>query len=355
MTSPYRGYPPSSFWRTAVAEHPPFDVSGLWNPKFRFDRAPIVTAGSCFAQHFGQALRAAGLDWHICEPGPKAASPEMLRKYNYGVFSARTANIYTTKMLLQWLEMAFGRKPWDEGEVWTKEGESGFFDPLRPTIEPQGFTSEKELFASRSVTLGAIRTTLEKGCVFVFTLGLTEAWENKETGLQCGMCPEAADGIGKFDPLKHVFVNPGFSQVHKDLRASIDIIRDANPANKVLLTVSPVPLTATASGNHVLTATVRSKSILRAVAADFAERLKYVDYFPSYEMITGIPFRSMWYQPNLRQVTSLGVDFVMRNFFLDHERRFGALKRSRGAENANQSRRNQEDVVCEEALLEAFA
>ena len=41
-----------------------------------------------------------------------------------------------------------------------------------------------------------------------------------------------------------------------------------NPKARLVLTVSPVPLAATASGSHVLPATIYSKSVLRAAAQE---------------------------------------------------------------------------------------
>lgn len=77
--------------------------------------------------------------------------PEVRRKYNYGIFSARTGNIYTTKLLLQWLQWAFGTDTPPE-EVWEHQGR--YYDPFRPAIEPDGFESPEELLASRGATTG---------------------------------------------------------------------------------------------------------------------------------------------------------------------------------------------------------
>ena len=79
--------------------------------------------------------------------------------------------------------------------------------------------------------------------------------------------------------------------------------------------VSPVPLTATATGRHALVATTHSKSVLRAAAGQLADELDHVDYFPSYEIVTGFPYRAAFYAPNLRTVTPDGVAFVMWHFF----------------------------------------
>ena len=173
---------------------------------------------------------------------------------------------------------------------------------------------------------------------------------NAQTGNHYSMCPGTVSG--EFDSSIHKFVNSNFTETMQPLIRAIQIIREFNKINKILLTVSPVPLTATASGQHVLAATSRSKSILRAVAAECVERYPFVDYFPSYEIITGIPFRSMWFEPNLRTVAPQGVQFVMDNFFADHVRRFGQL---RGPVSVSVRHVENDDLVCEEELLSAFS
>ncbi len=67
----------------------------------------IVTAGQCFAQHIGQALVERGYSWLDAEPAPPWVVGEDAKALNYGVFSCRTGNIYTPRMLLQWLRLAF--------------------------------------------------------------------------------------------------------------------------------------------------------------------------------------------------------------------------------------------------------
>lgn len=140
------------------------------------------------------------------------------------------------------------------------------------------------------------------------------------------------------------------------------MIKGMNPRMRFLLTVSPVPLTATASGGHVLTATTYSKSTLRAVAGDMAERAD-TDYFPSFEIITAFPFRGMFFDPNMRSVSMHGVDHVMNSFFSCLQERFSGTTVTPGAEMAGapDSRPLQtsesgvaSDVRCEEELLAAF-
>jgi hypothetical protein len=54
---------------------------------------------------------------------------------------------------------------------------------------------------------------------------------------------------------------------------------------KILLTVSPVPLTATFSDQCATVANSFSKAVLRVCAHRLAANLPDVDYFPSYEMV----------------------------------------------------------------------
>lgn len=354
MTNPYDELGPKSFWKKAVAEAGPFGLSELWRPKFRIKpEHRIMTFGSCFAQHFGKALATRGYSWTDCEPAPPYIHDTIARDHGYGVFSARTGNIYTPAMLLQWLQLAFGDAP-EIGEIWEKDGR--FYDPLRPAIEPGGFASETEVREARLRTYAALRKAVTEAHVFVFTLGLTESWRNKETDMEYAMCPGTL--AGTFDEEKHVFVNHSQRMTYRYLVNAVKYIRRRNRRVRVLLTVSPVPLTATASDEHVLVATQYSKSVLRASAGLVAREYSNVDYFPSFEIITHPVFRGMFFAPNMRSVVPEGVNTVMGHFFSDQARIFGKPrmpKRTKKAEPSVEEDMAEADVRCEEELLNAFA
>jgi hypothetical protein len=80
------------------------------------------------------------------------------------------------------------------------------------------------------------------------------------------------------------------------------------------LTVSPVPLTATYTDEHVLVATTHSKAILRAAASAVVTEFANVYYFPAYEIITGNFSRGRYFEDNLRTIAPEGVAHVMRVF-----------------------------------------
>lgn len=350
MTHPYQSLDPRAYWKTGVAQGNILDASNLWTPKFSISREDkVVTAGSCFAQHISRAMVENGFNWIDSEPAPDFVSEEKRRKFGYGVFSFRTGNIYTARLLRQWIEAAFGQTLLDE-EVWEKDGR--FFDPLRPAIEPGGFESRAECFSMRAHSLVAIRRALEEATLFVFTLGLTESWRNQDTNLTYAACPGTL--AGAFDANRHIFHNLSYPEIHSDLNAVFKIISRYNPSIRFLLTVSPVPLTATAANCHVLPATIYSKSVLRAVAGDLVGARLDTDYFPSFEIISSFPYRGMFYMPNQREVSSTGVRHVMAHFFAGL-RQSGHTHDVFAAGNEPPEQGVETDVQCEEALLEAFA
>ncbi len=357
MENPYLNLPCEAFWKTGVVERESPEIANLWRPKFPLlPTEKISTAGSCFAQHISNALQASGFQWFNGEPPPLGLPAEVQKEFGYGVFSFRTGNIYTAAMLEQWVCWARGvSNPPDE--VFTKDGR--YYDPFRPAIEPNGFRDKEELFASRATTLRSIIRVIKASDVFVFTFGLTEAWCNKSGGFVYPMCPGTL--AGEFDPSEHVFKNYDYSEIYKSMQRVMAISLGLNPSLRFLFTVSPVPLTATASGEHVLTATTYSKSVLRAVAGDLA-KADTVDYFPSYEMITAPAFRGRFYEPNLRSVTPEGVSFVMSNFFnclsTSHPESMAQHATSTPRpviDSALLAIRAQNDLVCEDVLMEAFA
>ncbi len=353
--SPYDGLPETAFWRTAVQNANPAEMDGIYVKKFSLQPDwGIATAGSCFAQHIARHLTAAGYKVLDFEPAPPGLRGSSAQQFGYQTYSARYGNIYTTRQFLQLIEEARGRlKPTDF--VWTRDDR--FFDAFRPGVEPEGLSSEQEVVAHRSHHLERVRRLFASMNVLIFTMGLTEAWEDQRTGL---VYPTAPGTIcGEFDPGRFVFKNFSFSEIYGDFLRIRRILQARNPTLRFLLTVSPVPLTATASGDHVLVATMRSKAILRAVAGQLVAEFDDVDYFPSFEIINNPAARSGFFLNNLRSVDLKGVEAVMRCFFAQHHPNSGAGTASPAEAPSHPVDAGPEgeagDVVCEEMLLDAFA
>lgn len=347
---PYTALPPSAFWRSC-RDDPHFLLGDLYRPKFELKPGmKIATAGSCFAQNIGRYLRASDLQLIDTEPAPTMMPEQTATRFGYGLFSARYGNIYTARQLLQLLRDA-QLQTLHRSAMWQTDGR--WFDGLRPNVEPEGLDTLEAVQSLRKAHLGQVSEIFQTADIFIFTLGLTEAWHDIETGV---VFPTAPGTIaGQYKPDRHAFMNFSFADCLEDLAAAIAEMRKMRPGLKVILTVSPVPLTATASGEHVLQATTYSKAVLRAVAGEMAESDPSIDYFPSYEIITGTPFGNAFYQPNLRNVSPTGVDLVMSTFFSAHPPLTSPDKPPSRTFYQTEGVENAVPEICEEALLEAFA
>lgn len=345
---PYKNLPARHFWSPSVSRINPFAMTELYRKSFEITPSDsISTAGSCFAQHIARRLSKSGFRFRDFEPPIDGFPADQRAAFNYGVYSARYCNIYTARQLLQTFQRAFGEFTPTQ-EFW--ESDQGVHDPFRPLVEPEPFLSVEEARASRGSHFAALRRLAEETDVFIFTFGLTEAWRDRRDGAILPVCPGTQAGV--FSPDLYEFVNFTVAETLEDMRAFMALMRRVKPGMRFLLTVSPVPLVATASQDHVLTATTYSKSALRAVAGELA-REEGVAYFPSYEIISTPPFRGAFFEPDMRSVTPWGVDYVMSHFFRAHGP--DGAQESAARPLPSDVARSATDLVCEEMVLEAYA
>lgn len=341
--NPYTNLPKSAFWKTGVAQENPYAIEGIYKKKF--DISPdtkVATAGSCFAQHISRHLKRNGYNVLDVEPPPPELPENLHQSFGFSMYSARYGNIYTVRQLLQLAQEVAGE--WTPQEyIWEKDGK--FYDALRPTIEPEGINSPQEVAELRSFHIARVRELFQSLDLFIFTLGLTEMWVHKESGTVYPTAP----GIfaGEFDDNLYEFKNAQYGAIKRDFNQFQKVlkkIRGEQPF-KILLTVSPVPLTGTASGKHILVSTIYSKATLRSVAGQLSTTHTHIDYFPSYEIVTNPRLHSSAYADNLRSVRDETVDTVMRHFFSEHPALISTID----------SDERSLDLQCEEALIDAFS
>ncbi|SLN13964.1 GSCFA family protein [Pseudoruegeria aquimaris] len=359
MTSndtPYSNLPPEKFWRTGVAQKHITQLENVYVKKFEITESDrISTQGSCFAQHVARYMKEAGYKILDLEPALPGMTEETAKRFGYGVYSARYGNIYSVRQWLQLFEDAREQTVREE-DIFERDGR--FFDGLRPAVEPEGLESLEEAIAHRRKHLEQVRRLFRLADVYVFTLGLTECWVNKESGTVYPICPGVV--AGTFDPEKYEFVNFRYEDVYRDFVMLRRKIKRMNENARFLITTSPVPLTATATDNHVLVASSYTKSVLRAVAGGLYEEFDDIDYFPGYEMATTHTARGFYYNPNQRTITPDGVALVMKAFLEQHKpitRHQPAAKHAQraGAARPGPQRAAEEELVCEEIMMEAFA
>lgn len=352
MTHPYKTLPAAAFWRRAVAELAPEAVNPASAVPFRIAPADaVVTAGSCFAQHIGNMLRAIHFNFLVTEPAHPLIDAELAWQFNYGVFSARYGNIYTARQLLQLIRRAYGEFHPQE-DVWRADG--SWIDPFRPQIQPGGFLSHREFEMDRERHFAAVRRAFETLDVFIFTLGLTEAWAARADGAVFTLCPGTAGG--RFDPARHEFLNFSVLDVIDDMTGFCAALRRRNPKAKVILTVSPVPLVATARADaHVLAATTYSKSVLRVAAEILTRLLPNAVYFPSYEIIMSRAYDAgTYFGPDRRGVLGPGVSHVLR-VFAETFAGFAPQPAAPAPATGSAHTREQEELIkllCDEVMLD---
>lgn len=313
--NPYAGLPAHCFWSRSHRGREISEIDPVVSGAFRLKpEMRIATAGSCFAQHIARHLQARGYNYFVTEQAHPLISDEVARRYGYGVFSARYGNLYTARQLLQLAQRAHGRfSPLED--VW-EAADGRLIDPFRPNIQPGGFCSLSEFRAARETHFAAVRRMMAEADVFVFTFGLTEGWRARADGAVFPLAPGVAGG--SFDPEKHEFVNFSVTETIADFTEFASMMRAVNPGVKILMTVSPVPLIATArAGESVIAATAYSKAVLRVACEELRNSLSDCHYFPSYEIITGNYTRGTYYGPDLREVETAGVEHVM-GLFMRH-------------------------------------
>lgn len=354
--NPYSELPKTAFWRTAVATENPYAIEGIFKPKFPIsENTNIATAGSCFAQHITRQLKHRNYSVLDVEPAPHDLPEEHHQKYGFSMYSARYGNIYSVRQLYQLAQEASGRAVITDHIF--KEGDR-YYDGLRPSIEPYGLGSAEEVMEHRSIHLKRVNKLFKSMDLFIFTLGLTEMWCSKKKGTVFPTCPGTV--AGEFDPDEYVFRNPQYSAIIDDFnnfQKEVSAIRGGRPFN-ILLTVSPVPLTATASGTHALLATTYSKSVLRAVAGQLSTNQAHIDYFPSFEIATNPRLHSTSYSENLRNIRPQAVENVMNHFFASYNtnkiKNHKPNQESPATVYSPIQAKDDTLVQCEDQLLEAF-
>lgn len=326
IVQPYDASRDEIFWRTAVAKiRTGLDSFNMLTPKFDIEHYHrISSAGSCFAQHIGNWLMQNGYNYNRSE-----LNRDDISSFAFG-------NIYTPRSLLQWFVCSDDEL--SEYSVYFEAQSSRYYDLLLPRAAETGYQSPDELLAFRKLVMDETRAQLIQSDYFIFTLGLIETW------VDCnGICYPSCPGVkvGEYDPEKYQLKVLHYQEIFSDLSELFKQIKAINPDIRFMLTVSPVPLTATATDDHVLVANGYSKSVLRAVAGAFSQGRDDVGYFPSFELITTTLPEDFRFLENRRTVSESGVGYVMRHW----------------AESLNDkqtSEANHIEAACDDEMLDAI-
>jgi len=252
----------------------------------------IFTMGSCFARNIEEHL--ARLGYNIPTLGLRVPKNENFGRGN-GIL-----NRYTPASMSQAMEWAARIHDRDgvvtHGDIegmWYETSE-GFIDLQLASLTP---VSRERLLERRQQVFDIDRKAFACDLVVV-TLGMVEAWKDRETGLYIQYSPHNVRmrrDIGRFD-----FEVLSHEKCLELVERMLSLISERNPGVRFLMTTSPVPLGHTFTRDDVIVANMHSKSKLRSVCGELAQAGK-IDYFPSYESVLLTKDWSVW-EPDLLHV-----------------------------------------------------
>ena len=265
-------------------------------PKFQLDRsAPIFTVGSCFARNVENTLLEHRLPMLLRGHGVPAEEYETWDEAAgrgggapRGHLSRGALNKYNVHSMTRELRRVILEETYPhEGLIELKQ--DLWFDPHASALRNGPYET---VMANRR-RIHAAMAEIRNARVMFMTLGLTETWIDKETGLALNVHP-GANWLTRLAN-RFQFVDYGFDGILSELVAMIDLIRSACSADmRFIVTVSPVPLGSTFKNADVIVANGGSKATLRAVAEELTRQYDCVDYFPSYEYVINSPRSLAW-------------------------------------------------------------
>lgn len=242
-----------------------------FKPRFLLEPGQrIFTIGSCFARGVERALAERGFDI------PTLAY--QVEKREWDGDPTALLNNYVPPAIAPQIRWAFGMERFDIDRHCLEVGRSKFLDLQLPNEfrpAPRDFVERR-----RDIINGIFRT-LESSHVVILTLGLIEAWFDTRSGLYINRTPLKGADPARFE--LHVL---DYNDVTRSLEELVALLGQVCPADyRLIVTVSPVPLTATFTDADVAVANSYSKSVLRAAVEPLVARHGHVEYFPSYESV----------------------------------------------------------------------
>jgi hypothetical protein len=347
--TPYDRVPAQQRWSTFSTDLQAGRGDAQGSVRFTIsDTDAIASAGSCFAGRLAENMRLRSPAYLTAEEAPRWFSPEKAAAWGFGPFSARYGLVYSATQLQQLIDRAYGTFVPVE-TAWARDGR--FVDPYRPRTMPDGYASIAELEDDRAQHFAAVRHVFERADVFVYTLGLTEAWRDRRDGAVYPYCPGLI--AGEFDPAIHELYDTGVRENVEALEAFVQRLRAVNPRVRIVLSVSPVPLGATMRPEHVARAATYSKSVLRVAAQELYDAHDFIDYFASYEMVSQSFFGNDPYVEDRRHLKPSVIRDVVDLFFASY---FGTAREvgtapEAGAAARGESRVLTEPVPCDEDIF----
>lgn len=259
-------------WRN-IANQKECVLPGMPKKPFITKNSKVCAMGSCFADEMGWCLREHGID--IGDHGEVKALKHLL--YQWGTF-------FDPKNLYDCLDRLLNNS-WevkDRHFAYIEDEDVFYYLFMKIRANSNSIADvKKRLMAVEKYW----KDWLEQSDTIIFTLGLIEAWIDRENG-------RAWQGfVGSLKPPKS-YEDRAYLKVltYEEclgyVRKNIDLVSDLGKKKNIIITVSPVPLASTFREQDVITANRYSKSLLRVVAETVSMEYENVNYFPAFEIVT---------------------------------------------------------------------
>lgn len=263
----------------------------------------IFCIGSCFANEISQALYRQHYDvLSIFHDLPKSEdSPfnndSVFHKYN-------VASIYN--------ELAWAldpEQPYCHDQALISIGEDIVQD-YQLTGKQRSYS--RELGETFRDAFNRAFSAIREADVVILTLGVSEVWFDKDTQRYLNVA--VPHSLIKTYPERfelHVF---DYETTSFYLNAIYQLLAThLKPDFRLLVTVSPIPLTYTFRQQDVFISNSYSKAVLRVTVEELVASKANVNYFPSYEFVTLSNPSAIWRHDDYRHVDSSFVDYIMGN------------------------------------------
>ena len=259
----------------------------------------VFTIGSCFARNIESYLRKSGFDLGVFQFDIPIEELNQIAP-----FPTQLLNKYTPFSMTNEVRGAFGELDLERSLV--EIAPNSFLDMQLHT--DVGTTKDRAI-ERRAYVNDFNRTLIKEADTIVITLGLVECWFDKVAGLYTNQTP-SVQMMKKF-PERFQFEILAPDVVGKEVQNLVELfLKYGKRGHKVMLTVSPVPIGRSFSGEDVIVANCYSKSVLRTYAEYIKQTYDHVDYIPTYEAITLSDRANTWTDDNIH-VTNEAVESII--------------------------------------------
>ena len=279
------------------------------DPKFKLRREDKFYAiGSCFARGLEHSL--ANYKIAVESAAPEFAKFQPAKR---GVSALGFTNKYNTYSILNELRWALDPDAEFPRDSVVQLTNTTWYDPhTTPTLDFVGLEETLE----RRALIQAVTKRIQSCRAVIVTLGLAEVWRDVHADVFVNCTP--IPSLFKTQPDRYEFHLTNFAENWANLEAIYRLLSHSGHADfHIVVTVSPVPLMNTFSTMDIVVANAWAKSLLRAVAQEWASAHPNVDYFPSYEIVQNSDRAAVW-ERDLRHVRGAGVQHIMDLFLKNY-------------------------------------